>query len=391
VNDAATSTRSATRLQRLSDQEALRLRQAFINDVSGGTGVYRGQWRSVAAAGLAGLVLGFYAVVLFTGLWSVWSSYRSLHSNGVQVVVWAFAALCCLGFCWLARPHFGARPEPELTAAQAPELHALIAEVAQRLGAPVPYKVRIYGEVNAFVTREGFPPRFSLTLGLPFMFGLHPQERLDLIAHELAHEVNGDPARGQLVAAAMRVLWTLKVVLYPEDSRQMGLLGIITNALRWLLVLPIEGLVWLFEALIGEERQRAEFRADLMAASVAGSAAAVSGMDKLHFSNLLEFALQKQKTNPERPHAFLELRHAWDHLSPEQWERQRQQVAQERLRLDQSHPPTADRLAVLAHHALPAALLLTPERAARIEAELTPFVKGTEAEAYEDYRRRYSA
>ena len=39
-----------------------------------------------------------------------------------------------------------------------------------------------------------------MRLGLPLVSVLEPQERVALIAHEIAHDVNGDPARGTQVA-----------------------------------------------------------------------------------------------------------------------------------------------------------------------------------------------
>jgi hypothetical protein len=106
---------------------------------------------------------------------------------------------------------------------------------------------------------------------------------------------------------------------------------------------------------------------------------------------LLEFALQKQRSNAERPHAFLELRHAWDHLKPEQWERRREEAVQYQLRLDSSHPPTTDRIEVVQRHALPATVVLSAERVKRIQDEPTPFVARIEAEAYDLFRERYSS
>jgi heat shock protein HtpX len=379
-------------LQRWSDREALRLRQAFIEHQTAGALPEVSNWRSALALILAGLVLMGYLLTLLLGLWATWQAILGLRSGSFQALSMGLLALLCLMFCWLGRPRFGTRPERLVSREEAPELHALVAEVASLMGAPVPHYLRLDAQVNASVTREGFPPRFSLTLGLPLMFGLRPQERVDLIAHELAHEVSGDPLRGLWIGAAMNVLWAVNLVLYPEDWASLrSIPEYLANALRWVLILPFHGLLWLFQALLGQDSQHAEFRADLNAASVAGSEAAISGLDKLHFTHLFEYALQKQRSSPERPHAFLELRHAWDHLKPAEQERMRLQVAQERLRLDRSHPPTADRIAVLAAHPLGARLTLSPGRAALIEAELTPFVARLEAQAYDAYRERYSA
>jgi len=381
--------RHALSLQRWSDREAARIKQSFLDPGRASPVSQMPAWRSAIALILAGLVLSSALLVFLLGLWSCSMAIRALKVNPIQVTVWSSLAVLCLLGSWLARPRFPVLEDQLLTPVQAPELHALIGEIAGLLNAPVPQILRINGNVNAFVTREGFPPRFSLTLGLPLLFGFHPQELVNLLAHELAHEVNGDPLRGQWLAAALNVLHTVQHLLAPARLGS-GSADALANGVRWVLVLPVHGLIWVLYALLGEDSQRAEYRADLMAASVSGSEAAVIGLSKLHFGDLLEFALQKQRSNPERPHAFLELRHAWDHLTPEQRARRGQQMAQHRLRLDQSHPPTVDRTEVVARHHLPVALRLSPERASRIEAELTPFVTRIQTEVYDHFRDLYS-
>lgn len=374
-------------MQRWSDREATRIKQSFLDRAGPVSNVPA--WRSVIALILAGLVLSSALLVFLLGLFSLLMAIRALSVNPVQVSVWGAVAVLCLLCSWVARPRFPVLEDQALTPAQAPELHALISEIAGLLKAPVPPILRINGDVNAFVTREGFPPRFSLTLGLPLLFGFHPQELVYLLAHELAHEVNGDPLRGQWLAAALNVLHTVQHLLAPARLG-IGSADALANGVRWLMVLPVHGLIWMLYALLGEASQRAEYRADLLAASVSGSEAAVAGLSKLHFADLLEFALQKQRSNPERPHAFLELRYAWDHLGPEQWARRQQQIAQQRLRLDQSHPPTVNRMEVVARHDLPVVLRLSAERMERIDIELAPFVSRIQAEVYDHFRARYS-
>ena len=348
-------------------------------------------WRTWLAAVLAGVVLLGYLGLILVGVWlleRVWQA-GAVHHNPIETFFNGLTASLCWLFVWLGRPRFQAGPEQMITAQQAPELYRLLTELAAAMHAPVPQRVRLDGQVNASVRHEGWSPRFTLTLGLPLMFALSPQERLGLIAHELAHGVNGDPLRGRWIGAALQVLHTLRFAFYPDHWRGPDVMSVLTNLWRLALALPIEGLIWLFYALIGEDNQRAEYRADLLAAQMAGSEAMHSLLDKLHFADLLEVALQKQRSNPERPHAFLELRHIWDNLRPETQARCRASVSEERLRLDSSHPPTADRISVITQHPQPAHFDLTPEWAERIEAELTPFVKRIETQAYDAYWERY--
>lgn len=141
--------------------------------------------------------------------------------------------------------------------------------------------------------------------------------------------------------------------------------------------------------LIGEAHQAAEFRADLLAAQVAGTPATTKALENLHYAGALESALHKQRHFPERANAFLKLQHLWATMSDAERQKRRAEIEQRRARLDDSHPPTSDRMQVVQAHPMPPTLTFTPERAARIDAELNVFVKLLEQQAYEDYRARY--
>ena len=67
----------------------------------------------------------------------------------------------------------------------------------------------------------------------------------------------------------------------------------------------------------------------------------------------------------------------------------RDEYAARRTQLGATHPPTADRLQVVRSHPAEAKLHLDDAWAARIDAELLPFVRPLEAQAYDDYRERY--
>lgn len=116
----------------------------------------------------------------------------------------------------------------------------------------------------------------------------------------------------------------------------------------------------------------------------------MSTLDKMHLTNALESALHKQKNMPERPHAFLELRYMWDTMTTEQRQKKRDEYAAKRLRLDDSHPPTADRITVVRAHPQRPVITLNDSQSAIIDQELTPFVKVAEQRAYDEYQDRYS-
>ncbi|WP_288432053.1 M48 family metallopeptidase [uncultured Deinococcus sp.] len=375
--------------QRLADREAARLRDAFVRrpDVPPAA-------RSRVAYALAGAVVLGYAALLLAGLGllvPVFGPGSGLHP--VSRVLLGFVAAALLGYAWQARPRFGPLPGTEVTEAQAPELHRLVREVARALGAARPARLVLIPEVNAFMGHGGLPPRPTLGLGLPLWYGLPPQERVAVLAHELAHDRSGDPARTGLIGAALHMLAQAYTVMQPDSVMRFNptILELIGNAGMALLAWIPLGLYRLLLELIGADHQRAEFRADLLAAGVAGTPAVATALDRLHLSHLLESALHKQRHDPERPHAFAELRHMWDTVPEEQRQMRRDERAAQRTQLSATHPLTADRLQVVLSHPAGAQLRLDDAWAARIDAELLPFVRPLEAQAYDDYRDRYSS
>ncbi len=76
----------------------------------------------------------------------------------------------------------------------------------------------------------------------------------------------------------------------------------------------------------------------------------------------------------------------WDTMSQDDRQKRRDEYGQMRLRLDDSHPPTVDRVRVVQAYHYEPKVILTEERAARIDAELAPFIGPLADEAYDLYR-----
>ncbi|MFB9992685.1 M48 family metalloprotease [Deinococcus oregonensis] len=377
--------------QRLSDRESFRLREAFVHSTPPPATP-----RHFFGVFLAFLVLGLSLASVLVGLWLAWvvlSPLPGMTELGIiPRLCWGLLALILLLFAVQARPRFPHLPGQEVSAQQAPELHRLIQEVATVLEVTPPTRILVDGEVNAFFGWSGFPPQSTLGLGLPLLYALPPQERVALIAHELAHQRNQDPTRGWVVRLALNVLAHTVNALSPD--RLMAATGdalqqLAQGAMRGLALGPL-GLYHLMLVLVGEEQQRAEFRADLLASEVAGHAATLSLLDHFHLTGLLESALHKQRHQPERAHAFLELGHLWSTLSEPERERSRAEVAAQRRQLDATHPPTTDRMVVVAAFPREPQVRLDEAQARRLEDELTPFVRPLEQAAYEAYQARYA-
>lgn len=361
--------------QGVVDRESARVRDAFLAAASPRT-----SGRAVWGLVVAWLVVLVAAVVALVGVW--WLLVALGWGGHSRLVRWvaAFGALWLLGFMWLAfpRPY---RPEGhEVSAQDAPELHALVGHVAAELGVSRPVRVFVNGQVNASMGLVGWRREPVLVLGLPLWWSLSPQGQVGLVAHELAHLRNGDPARGGVIGLAFSLLVGVGADRPREARLTMLLRGYVTFlSLLPLLIAHLQAgyLAW----LIGADSQAAEFRADLMAARVAGSDAVVVMLDRMHMAHLLDSALHKQRHMPERPHAFAEYAFMLDTVPEEHWAAQRAALA--RTSLDDSHPATVDRMQVVQARPEPGTVHLPPKTAEWIRLELGPFVRPIETQAQE--------
>jgi Zn-dependent protease with chaperone function len=189
------------------------------------------------------------------------------------------------GLAWLLRPRLGKWPKDVLPAAKFPALYSFVGRIAQALNTPNVDGTAVDGSFSAAFDQVGWQRKRILYLGWPLFLILDDQEKVALVAHELAHGVNGDPLRSFFVGSAVNTLIEWHLVIRPDDllpAHQGG----------WaFLMLPINlagfalaGLIWLagyaLVHLLWRDSQRAEFLADYPSATVAGTDAALSALDK---------------------------------------------------------------------------------------------------------------
>jgi Zn-dependent protease with chaperone function len=270
--------------------------------------------------------------------------------------------------------------EDRLPRERAPELHALIDEVAGALGTPAPDVVIVDDAHNAFWTVAGLRRRRVLGLGLPLFYPLDPQERIALIAHELGHASNGDSGRGLIVGSALRALAALYELVAPGSrllarTWEISLAEPLGNAFMWVVSRPVWWLLLLQAHLLWRDHQRAEFLADALAARVAGTGAVVGLHENLLFASGLRGAAHQamHHDGPEPLDLFGELRRAVRDVPEHERQRRRRVARREAARLDVTHPPMGQRIAVLESRPHQAPLVvLDAEPAARIDLELEP-------------------
>ncbi|GJF24968.1 M48 family metallopeptidase [Streptomyces sp. HO565] len=306
---------------------------------------------AVTATALALTVHGITVALAVGGVWSVVAGW-----GGVGMV----AGLVLLALAWVLAPRVGRLPDdrPVLLRADAPELFALVDEVARAVGTRGVDAIAVDGSINAAVTTYGVRARRLLVLGMPLWEVLTPEERIALLGHELAHYANGDTRNGLVVGTAVRTLSVWHHILQPLPH-PTGL-EVIVNALYVLPRLLIGGLLVLIVRLTSRAGMRAEYLADRLAARTASTQAAVGLLDRLLITDSLGVRLRTE-TNRAALRGPRSTRQAtaradelWGRLTtyatsiPEhEYERQRRAGARRGHQVDTTHPPTHLRRACL--------------------------------------------
>ncbi|MFD6261739.1 M48 family metallopeptidase [Micromonospora chalcea] len=133
--------------------------------------------------GFTGLLVTGISVLLLLGVAGlavagVWLLFAYPFPNLAVVGGVALIALAVA-----LRPRFGRidRDLEVLTEQEAPELHALVREVASAVGAAMPHVIGVDGDINAYATAVGLRRRRVLGLGLPLWGALDGPARVALL------------------------------------------------------------------------------------------------------------------------------------------------------------------------------------------------------------------
>ncbi|WP_440103527.1 M48 family metallopeptidase [Streptosporangium sp. H16] len=251
--------------------------------------------------------------------------------------------LVALDLAWLLRP----RPAPfpasaiPLTRSDAPHLYALVDRIGEELRAPRADLIAISGAVNASFRTYGWRRSRLVELGYPLWLILTPQERVALLAHEMAHSRNGDARHGLVVGSALYSLHELRIVTGFGWQPGDGVSALITECLLAILGVPVRVLIFLLEFLLNRSSQHAEYRADEMQAQVAGSAAAASLLDVLITrTRSVGSFLASSAVAVETGNLWAALRSHVDAVAETELERHREFARVEKTGVDTTHPPT---------------------------------------------------
>jgi Zn-dependent protease with chaperone function len=282
-----------------------------------------------------------------------------LDSAPARVVI----PIACLGVAAVVRPRGGtvAPDAITVTPASAPRLFDMITRVAAAIGAPPPALVLLDDSFHADYGVIGARRRRVLCLGVPLWTVLDDSERVALLAHQIAHDADGDPLR-PLVAGEATATVTTRDDDPPVDldAAPPGLLelpdartrhSLNRYAQREATFRAFQGGSAALVRAIRATRTRVlypanrpnEYLADDVAVRAASRAGVRGFLEKTLLQDYVNYGLRMAVRNDDED-LFASSRRAVAGIPPRELERVRRAATLRGDRVDATHPPTALRL-----------------------------------------------
>jgi hypothetical protein len=289
--------------------------------------------------------------------------------------------LVLLLVCYGTRPALPQRPPyvAKLGPTQAPATFALLRQIGQQVGAPVPDELLVSRLFNAGVGRVGLRGRV-LEIGAPLWVAAGPQARIALLAHELGHLAHKDLTSGLWVGTARTTLNKWDDVFRSPSRRTTGTMGGFWGAgamvlLSGLLFPVFRGVTGAYASLVewanAPAHRRQEMLADLDSARVAGTDGALDLLDTTLARLNVETSMASAAVDGRRPDLWAVVTQRLAARGPQERESARRAAASERTRIDASHPATTLRIRLISVRPWePGTITLDREQWATIDAEL---------------------
>nr|WP_275690993.1 M48 family metallopeptidase [Paenibacillus aceris] len=227
-------------------------------------------------------------------------------------------------------------------------------DIAKVMGSENVHGVVINEKFNASYREIGLKRRKIITLGLPLIEILDEKELTALIAHELAHGINGDQNRSYWVGSAFYTLTYWYTVIRPDrlwdpGYRVLAFFMFFANLVLLALSHFIYFLLHILCHLFWQDSQRAEYLADQLAAQTASPKATISLLNKLHLDGMFEFTILKVINSKRSDHFFDDFKEQIRILPQREMERLQRASVKAGARLDATHPPTANRVSFISN------------------------------------------
>lgn len=343
-------------------------------------------------AGIVHLLTLFFAVL----------GIMILINNGLDFFP-LLLALLCLGIAWILRPQFSKAPDNIADPDKFPTLYRITNRIAEQLGAKPVTMISVDSDFNASFRQVGWRRESAITIGLPLFAILSPQEQIAILAHEVAHGVNGDPNRGFFVGSAINTLMQWYSLLRPaysladdvgySHSSSFGFFTFIANFIANIIMRILASFPWLgayvLSHLLWHNSQRAEYFADALAAKVSSTPAMLSALEKLHYTQAFDQSVQQVCIGIDKQDIVPVLRQNIASMPAREIERIQRLETMSMARLDVTHPPTSYRIQFLqANNVTQTGLQMSDAEAAQLEQELLTCQTRVQNELIDQYRSR---
>jgi heat shock protein HtpX len=228
---------------------------------------------------------------------------RMFGGNQGMMIAFVFAMLMNFGSYWFSdKIVLAMYRAKELTSNEAPEIHQMVAELAQNAGLPKPRIYLIPNDTpNAFATGRN-PEHAVVAVTQGIMKLLQPDELKGVLAHELGHVRNRDILIGSIAATLAGVVMMLASMARfaaifgiggSDDDRGGNIFGLILMS----ILAPLAAM--LIQMAISRSR---EYLADETGAHLAGTPQSLAtALEKLAYASK---RIPMQDAKPATAHMF---------------------------------------------------------------------------------------
>jgi heat shock protein HtpX len=318
--------------------------------------------RSVALFALLSIAMVIFSYLLMIALAAacVYLPYlviASMEQPNAQMVILFLGGIAVAGaMLWSLVPRREKleAPGPLLERDSRPRLFAELDDIAANLNEPLPREVYLIGQVNAFVADRGgtlgFGSRRIMAIGLPLLSTLTVSEFRGVVAHEFGHYYSGDTSIGPWVYKTQTAMIRTFQSIGTLQGIRIGLVQLMFRLVSFILKQYFVG----FLRVVNFVSRRKEHRADELACLVAGSAACMRGMRKVHGSAMAwapywnsEFApVLDQGCKPDIADGFARFLGAPE-IETQVAEGVEKEIAEGKTQPYDTHPPLRDRIAAI--------------------------------------------
>jgi heat shock protein HtpX len=302
-----------------------------------------------------------------------------------------FFGLVLLGIAWFTRPRVGKLEKNEciIPRDEMPATYAVLDDLADAMGIKKIDGIVINEDYNASITKIGWRRRTIVFIGVPLFSALTSEEQCSVFAHELGHYQNKDLTYGFYVGTAINTLYDWYTLLDPVQSEQTfeySLLDMITNfILKLLAQIPYLTFSLLLH-LLWNQKQIGEYLADYRAAQICGSMTVIKDLEKIHMDRVYYHALSRVSVNDLQTNVIDEFKQALSIMPEREKIRIKLQLAKEKFKLNETHPPTIYRIQFIEKQNLTGRFSNDPLKGKKMIQELDLFREKIHEIAVENYR-----